>query len=128
MLFDYRTKQMEAAQVRVALEWIALESLERMSRSDRPVLGNVNGRRLVAGQLPLRSTVVIVERVVFLIILAGSVSPCLSRSLMLARATYKFYPSRVFRRAMRGLILRQLVASDRLEAPGPLVEGLTTAL
>ena len=71
MLFDYRTKQMEAAQVRLALEWIALESLERMSRSDRPVLGNVNGRRMIASELPLRPTVIIIERVVFLIILAG---------------------------------------------------------
>ena len=107
MLFDYRTKQMEAAQVRLALEWIALESLERMSRSDRPVLGNVNGRRLVASQFALRSAVVIVERVVFLIILAGSVSPCsLLCRLAIAIATHKFYPSRVFRRAMRGLIIR----------------------
>ena len=49
-----------------------------MRRSDRPVLRNMNGRRLVARQLPLRSTVVVVERVGFLVVLAGSVSSCLS--------------------------------------------------
>jgi hypothetical protein len=105
-----------------------LESLKRVRRSDRPVLGNVNGRRLIARQLALRSTVVVVERVGFLIILAGSVSQFLSRLLVLARATHKFYPRGMFRWPVSGLIFSQLVASNRLEAACPLVEGLATAL
>ena len=98
-----------------------------MSRSHRPVLGNVNGGRLIASELPLRSTVIIIERVVFLIILAGVSAMSLSIDFN-AIVTYKFNPRSVFRRPMRGLVLRQRVAADRFEASRPLIERLAAAL
>ena len=45
-----------------------------MGRSDRPVLGNMDSRRLIASELPLRATVVIIYRVLVLIILAGGLA------------------------------------------------------
>jgi hypothetical protein len=42
--------------------------------------------------------------------------------------TYKLYPRGMFRRPVRGLILSQLVTSNRLEAACPLIESLATAL